>query len=345
LIVLATIAAALTANIALLAARYASSHWLAVLIALSFGLTSPLLPFSLLIFPEVTAALFITYAARRLLEPANRPWQWFIIGTCAAALPWLHYRLAPICVALALIAARRYRRSLDPRSLAAALATPVVSASLLLWWYDRLYGRPLPPAADHAGFSGLAGTLNGLAGTFFDQQWGAFIHNPLLLASTAAFIPFARTHKSDAAALTLVALPYLILTASYRVWWGEWNPPARYLTDVVPLFAVPLAWWLSRVRPAVRWTTFALVLIPAAAIMLTFVADPQRMYNHPDGTSQLFETWHAWSGIDLTDRIPSYVFYSSSPRSERIIFALLGLAVLGTLTTAARHLLPDPSDK
>lgn len=335
LLVLAAIAAAVAANMTLLAARYTQSPSLAFAVAIALGLTNPLFSFSLLIFPEMTAALCIAYGVRRLLERRNNAFQWFLLGVCAAVLPWLHERLAPISVVLAVVAITKFRRKLRPLQLVAAAVPPVVSAVVLFWWYQRLYGRPLPPSSDHAGFSGVVGTLNGLAGTFLDQQWGAFVHSPLLLVAAAAFVPFAMVRRRDALVLAVVVVPYLFVIANYRVWWGEWNPPARYLTDIVPLAAAPLAWWLGRLDRAWRWTILGLGAFPAAAIMATFVADPQRMYNQPDGTSRLFETWQSWTGLDLTGVVPSYVFYSASPASGRLIFGLLGLAWLGTLATAA----------
>ncbi|MEA2586232.1 MAG: hypothetical protein QOF33_4317 [Thermomicrobiales bacterium] len=90
LIVLAGIAAALTVNMTLFGARYIPSTWLAAIVAIALSLTNPLFSFSLLIFPEMTAALCILYATRRLLEPRNHTWQWVAIGACAASLPWLH---------------------------------------------------------------------------------------------------------------------------------------------------------------------------------------------------------------------------------------------------------------
>ncbi|MEA2528717.1 MAG: hypothetical protein QOG89_361, partial [Thermomicrobiales bacterium] len=55
----------------------------------------------------------------------------------------------------------------------------------------------------------------------------------------------------------------------------------------------------------------------------------------PDGTSRLLETWKGWTSLDLTGALPSYVFYSASPAAVRLVFALLGLAWLGTLATVA----------
>jgi hypothetical protein len=333
LIVLAAIAALLAANMTLLAARYTRLPGLAALSALALALTNPLFSFSLLIFPEMSAALAITYATRRLLADRNHPWQWLLTGAAIAVLPWLHYRLTPISVILAVIAVIRFRRQWTPPSIISAAILPASSASALLWWHRHLYNSPFPPSTDHAGFSGFTGTINGLAGTFLDQQWGAFIHNPLLLLAVSAFVPFALARRRDASVIAVLVLPYLILISAYRVWWGEWNPPARYLTDVVPLAVIPLAWLFDQLPGIWRWLVPTLFALPAAAVIATFVNDPQLMYNQPDGTSRLLETWHDWIGIDATRVIPSFVFYSESSLTERLTFGMLGLAWVGTIAS------------
>lgn len=333
LVALAVIAALLAANMTLLAARYTTMPELAALAALLLALTNPLFSFSLLIFPELTAALAITYATRRLLADRNHFWHWLLVGASIASLPWLHYRLAPISVIIAAMAVIPLRRQWAFGNVVAALLFPLISACTLLWWYLRLYHSPFPPSTDHAGFSGFTGTLNGLGGTFLDQQWGAFIHNPVLLLAVAAFFPFALAHRRDAVAIAAIVLPYLVLISAYRVWWGEWNPPARYLTDIVPLAVIPLAWTIDQLPGVWRWLVPSLFALPAAAIMATFVADPQRMYNQPDGTSRLLETWRNWLGLDATQVIPSFVFYSESSVTERLTFGMLGLAWVGTIAT------------
>jgi hypothetical protein len=335
LVVLAALSALLAANMALFARRYTRSPWIALAAALGLSLTTPLLTFSLLIFPELPAALCTIYALRRVLEPRNAWWQWALAGFAAAALPWLHYRLAPISVGLAAIGFGRHRHSIPRAHIVAALLPPLLSASVLAWWFVYLYGRPLPPAADHAGFSGFTGTLNGLAGTFLDQQWGAWIHNPLLFFAAAVAVPFALAQREDAIDLGAIAASYLVIVANYRVWWGEWNPPARYLTVLVPLAVAPLAWWLERVRLRWRWPWLVAFLVPSLLVTATFVWDPQLMYNHPDGTSRLLEIWSQWSHQPLTSLIPSFVFYSASAPAERVWFSIAALAWLSVFSLAS----------
>src|SRR6202022_2968406 len=70
--------------------------------------SAPLFTYAFLIFPEIPAALLLTYAVRRLLAPANTWWQWTLVGLCAGYLPWLHARFVPIVGGLALIFAWRH---------------------------------------------------------------------------------------------------------------------------------------------------------------------------------------------------------------------------------------------
>ncbi|MER3484939.1 MAG: hypothetical protein C4345_02115 [Chloroflexota bacterium] len=126
-----------------------------------------------------------------------------------------------------------------------------------------------------------------------------------------------------------------MVVANYRVWWGEWNPPARYLTVLVPLAVAPLAWWLEGARSRWRWSWLAAFLVPGLLVTATFVWDPQLMYNHPDGTSRLLEIWSQWSHQPLTSLIPSFVFYSASAPAERVWFSIAALAWLSVCSLVA----------
>jgi hypothetical protein len=82
------------------------------------------------------------------------------------------------------------------------------------------------------------------------------------------------------------------------------------------------------IGPRLRWLILAAAGLPAFLVTSAFVLDPQRMYNHPHGTSRLLETWSIWLGRDLTQFVPSYVFYSASSVTNRLLFSGLGLLTL-----------------
>ena len=154
--------ALLAVNIYLTARESTGKVWPAILTWVAFAFTVPLLPYSYLIFPELPAALLIVYAFRRIGLMGDKPAQTLAVGLCLAALPWFHYRFAPISVGLFLYYFFRDRRlKAQGRKLKwALLMTPaaVSALALMLFFYQR-YRQPLPNPQDHAGINDMAGTI------------------------------------------------------------------------------------------------------------------------------------------------------------------------------------------
>ena len=336
------IGALVAANIYLLARALGAGAGPALAITAALALTNPLLSYSFLIFPELPAALLTIYAFRRLLAPSNTPLQALAVGLCLAVLPWLHARLALLAVALGVMALVRWARGQTRFSLRLLLAPALASAAGLVGFYVYFYGRPWPNTQDHAGMTGsLAGWLNGVAGLLLDQQWGLLIHAPVYLLVAAGGVALARTRPAVLGWLLLVIVPYYAFIAAYNQWWGEWCPPARYLTTLAPLVAAPLAALWARGRPAVTVALVLLLSVPGLLVSVAFMLDPQVMYNHPTGRSALLLTLGARAGLDLVRFFPSFVVPSVTAADVRLGWqigaaAAALLAVVATYTTARR---------
>ncbi len=329
----------LVGQLYLLAREAGAGPRLAAALALGTGLTLPIGPYALLIFPEVPAALCLLYAVRRLAARENRGWQWLVAGSAIGFLPWLHQRFvfsAAVLGAVALaraVAARLGRGSLTdwPRALWAV--GPALVGGLGIVGYNLwLYGQPYQNTADHAGFSDVVGTLNGAAGLLLDAQWGLLVAAPLYLAALAA-VPFWWARQPRLAGLvTAVALPYLVLVAVYRVWWGDWVPPARYLVPVAGFAVAPLASWLSQAR---RWAFVVTGVLWSWGALLTMVGylDPQRFYHHPDGVNKLYRTVDDWLGTHLAAWLVAFQPFAQAPASVRLAVSSLALGLLGVLAS------------
>jgi len=298
--------ALLAANLFLLVLEASGKLWagLAVWLALSFS--NPLMSFSYLIFPEIPAALLMVYAYRRIRQPANNGWQTAGVALSIAFLPWLHARFALLALTLGgyWFSKHFWQASSLSRSSVLPLLAPSLSAAALLDYYFFFYRSFLPNAQDHGGTSDVMGTLNGVAGLFLDQQWGLLIAAPAYLLAMAAALLFLRNR--EAGWWLSVTLPYLVLIANYRLWWGEWCPPARYLVAILPLLALPLGRALGQAPR--RMVAVGLPLALASwAIMGVFLYDPRLMYNQPIGQAELFLWLARTSRLDLTSSIPSFV--------------------------------------
>jgi hypothetical protein len=345
MLLLNLVAALVALNVYLLARRYTRDWRWPAAISCALAFSNPLMSYAYLIFPEIFAALAISYAFRRGREQQNGPLQWLLVGLALALLPWLHVRFAPVALGLFIALLPGLRRERRWACRLAAIAPPVaggLALAALNWYiYGQLtpnYGRAQSGASNYPGFNDFVGTVNGLFGLFLDEQWGLLIYTPLYLLALLAGARLWRHSRADAAALLLVVAPYILLLAWFRIWWGEWGPPARYLAPIAPLAAVPLACWVARARPALAVPAVALAALPGFAVMGGFLAAPQLMYNHPDGHSALFKAWAAQLDARTWPKvIPSFQLYSPSSGWRRFAWSLL-LAALVLLPWLA----PDP---
>ncbi len=290
----------------------------------------PLFPYSFLIFPEIPAALMILYATRRLFAPRNAAWQWLLVGVCAGWLPWLHARFIPVVASLALLFLWRH----GWRALRRGAAWALLPASLSLVAFEAyslvFYRFPLPNTQDHAGFSPPLGILNGFVGSLLDAQWGLFVAAPVYLLAAVALALFAGRRRRDGLGLLLILAPYGLVISTYAVWWGEWGPAARYWTPVLPLLALPLAWWWE--RAAVRHALGASVLVALASgwgflFSIGWLRQPQWLYNQPDGLNNyLVSGLGAW-GEQVAAALPAFQFYAASPVQVRAVWGICTLLI------------------
>jgi hypothetical protein len=313
---------------------------LAVWAALAFSL--PLLGLSLLLFPEVPAALLLSYAFRRLSLgwAANGPWRLLMVGVCLGCLPWLNSRFLLLSLALGLYASVRWwqaRRATEPAAGAGRLkllllAAPAVALLGLLAGHQIwLSGSPLPKVENHAGFylppfadgdsgprSGWQPLLVAALGLLVDLEVGLLVHAPVYVLVAVGLLALRRLpgERERLTWLVLTTLPYFVLIAAYRDWPGGFSPAARYLTPIVPLLALPLAAALVALRQrGTYWTLYtalAVLGLGLAALSLYGLAAPlsghePTLLGAADGRSGLFDWLGARTGLDLTHDVPSLV--------------------------------------
>ncbi|MDQ3549495.1 MAG: hypothetical protein M3439_11835 [Chloroflexota bacterium] len=326
LLVVLTCAVLVAVNMFLLARDALAPPTWAAAIAVMLAVSMPIAPYAALIFPEIPASLLLVYSVRRLAAPNNTPLTWMLTGASIGFLPWLHQRFVPTAIVLVCIALAKLWRNREPGSAVLAL-TPVAIGGISLIGYNLwLYGSPIQDTADHAGFNGLAGTVNAGFGLLLDAQWGLLVAAPIYVLALAG-VPFW-CRSSHVARLTLLALvPYILVVASYRVWWGEWGPPARYLVPIAPFAAGALAVAIGRLVTPGR---VALIILWGVGMTLTLVGlmNPQRFYHQPNGANNLYAAVDDRLGIHLVDRLIAFQPFALSPLYQR---TAAGIALAGLL--------------
>lgn len=327
-----------TVNMYFLARNAEVAPVIAAAIAAMLAVSMPIAPYSALLFPEVPAALLLVYAVRRLASPSNSYQKWLLTGACIGFLPWLHQRFVPTAVVLVSLTIWKLWNERDVTKAALALA-PIALGGLSLVAYNLwLYDSPIQNTADHAGFNGPIGTINATFGLLLDAQWGLLIAAPVYLLAIAGIGSWWRV--SPVARVAVIAVvPYVIVVASYRVWWGEWGPPARYLVPIAPFAAGSLAAVVARLTSRGRSLVLGLWAI-GMALTIVGVSNPHRLYHQPNGINNLVQFVDDNLGTSLAQKLVSFQPLAESAFDARLFvsLALVALLIFSVILIGRSHL-------
>jgi hypothetical protein len=230
---------------------------------------------------------------------------------------------------------------------AAFLAVPAVSAAAWFGFFYVVYGTP-DPSAPYGTYtqSALAHIAPDLTGLLFDQQFGLISNAPIYLASVCGLgwmifrnprVWAAETTSTPpstrrfALEVLCVIVPYTLAVAMYRMWWGGWSAPARFLTPALPLLALAAAITFAAARSLTAKVSIQLTLAASLwlSALLLIVRHGRLAYNDRDG----FALWADFANpsVDLAAALPSLFV---TPWSTALVRASV-LLIAGALTWAA----------
>jgi len=300
----------------------------AALLAGAVALVPPLAFYAFEIYTEVPSALALAASLRLLLTGAG-PGGAAAAALLAGALPWLHLKMLPVAVALAVIAAVRLRG----RARVAFFGVSLALGLAFLAYYRAIFGVA-SPLAIYGGVPRDAdgSPLRALAGLVLDRSFGLLPYAPVFLIALPGAACLVRRRAWES---LLVAAAVVAPVLPWRMWWGGQCPPARFLVPLLPVLALALAARVALSRTGLarwRWpltavgvaTTIGMTVRPAALLLLNRGDRPTRL-------------WAALSGDrPIATYLPSLV--SASPDEWRVAFVwLIALAVLLGLDVAARR--------
>jgi len=284
------------------------------------ALTPTLLLQSSMVFPDGPAALGVATAVWLLMrldrrEPVSAP-ALFAVGALLAGLPWLHTRFSLLSAGFGLIIAAYLfaDRESRVRRLGVFLAVPVVAAVTWFGFFWLVYGT-VSPAAPYGTDSGarLAYVPGGALALLFDQQFGLLTYSPVL-AGAAYGLATARRWNRGIVMWSVIAVGavYVMAVATYWMWWaGVPATPARFLTAIIPVAALPLAvaWVSGGSRARLVLTTWLIVSLGISVITVG-VGDGSLAWNSRNAEAQ----WLEWLGpvANLPRAWPSF-FWRLSP--------------------------------
>ncbi len=197
-------------------------------------------------------AAFSLIVAIALLRPTSTSrWRLILAGVATAFLFSCRLIDGLFAAVIVLWLART-----QPKGLFWFLPAPLLGAILLLNYnlghFGELTGGQAELEQLHRDIHHLPGPwsgrlVEGALGTLVSPSRGLFIYTPwVALALAATPLVASRIARHQLIAWLLLALiPYFLLLSKYAVWWGGHCFGPRYWTDVIPLFAILLAFCLD----------------------------------------------------------------------------------------------------
>jgi hypothetical protein len=302
----------------------------------SGALTVPFFFRGFAVYPDGLAATLALFAAVPLVESRVSNKRWIAIGAALAAMPWLHARFAIISATLASVLLLRLIGSSESRArIVPLLLVPVMSAIAWFAFFRILYGT-FDPSTPYGGDvqTTAANILTGLPALLFDQQFGALPNAPVYAFCFAGLFALARRRPRLATELVAVVLPYVLVVATFRDWWGGASGPVRYLTPVLPLLALPGAHlWSSTSHLSTRAAGIAALSMSVVTSFVLVAVDGGRLALNIQGYGSAAD----WISplVDVSAGMPSFFRNGAGPAFAR---AVIWIGCMGSAVVVLRVL-------
>ena len=311
---------------------YARQEWQKEKLALGlwflFSFTSPVLFYSIHVYPEIIVCLFSLVVFRLLRFSYDfSKLRLLLCGFLLSSFIWFHaLKYLAILGPLLLYGIWVLVKKQKGRGLAYFLAFPVVVSALYLAFQYSLYGSLNPTSVSWQGAMDGPQTLNffkelltgipiryrgeTLAGYFLDQKDGLLFYAPIYFFALLGLVEMVRKKGRSLILLMLITAPYVLLSASLTQRTG-YAPQARPLVAVMWGMAILLGYFLANNAKKI----FSYFLNFAIALSLIFVwillQYPLALYQETTyGTTERGgDFFYRLSNLhfSLTSWLPSYI--------------------------------------
>ena len=275
------------ANVYLLGMRVTKNDGASLLAAVTAGLSGPLLFFGVSAYPDALGAALIIFCVRKIVDFVDEreiaggrggTWEHIGFGLGLAYLPWVHEKMLPFTCFLAVLYVWKARPGTV--RLLCVLGLAAISVMLQMRYYWLLYGQVYPRYVHAEGFRLSVLLKQGLWGLLFDRRRGVLPVAPWFWGGALGLGIWVCRKPRLAGWWVLMTVGFIVVTGAFEGWSGGACPQPRYVTNIMPLFAVGLAVaWHNRRQPGFR----ALLLLLAGlgiAQGVTGIIVPEKMDKH-----------------------------------------------------------------
>lgn len=264
----------------------------AFVVCLFLGVTYPLIIFSQQIYPEPVAFVLVSLVLAKILNSSTQQdirWRTLICSIALAFLPFLHYKMAPISVALFIFFLWRYRGQLK-RVIHWSIGPILLFAGLMIIWFLMLFGElSLDIFRTQTGHGYLSEDLAGIAGLFFDQAHGLFFYAPVyILAFPGVLISLRNlSTRNDTWFLIAAYLFYHVLMGAWQDWTGGLSATSRYIVPILPILVIFVAHAVEHLHKQRQWLQPLSLAGLSIYLTLLVVYDRLLMFGHGQPTSPI----------------------------------------------------------
>ncbi len=307
----------------------------AVFAALFTGFNLPFIMMSGKIFPDATAALFLSLSVHWMLIDTRR---FRPVAGCAflSLLPWLHVKYAVFSIAVFLIYLFFIRRRFKQHVYTVIPA--IISLSGFIWLQCHLFGELFYMLRVKGG--GFIHPWPGIAGLLFDREAGLLVFAPIFIPAFIALL-FNWRRPAVLNATALMVIGYWIMSGAWIDWHSGHCPPARYLIPVLPILGLFSAVWLNKPGPRYRNHILAILwLLSLVQIVGIAFTIPENAIVHYDGVNKL---WNHFAPGHLEYAAPSWLYSTSgtpwSFAAMLLFTAFIAVCISFRLSTKMRAVL------
>lgn len=238
-----------------LARELGASRAGARVLGITLAIATPLRSYASTLFHHATAAALVTVCAALALDHAKNPRRATrviaaVLAGYACSVDYTSCLATGVLLIAALWPLRKAPRALGVAVLEVVLGGVLGLAPLLAYDY-ACFGSPFSLGYDHQAHFGMMHSMSGIyGGSMPDGLFGLFVHpragllfwSPVLVLAPWYVRRLARgENRAAVITLALAITPFVLLMSRYYEVGAGASRDARYITPIVPLFALPLA--------------------------------------------------------------------------------------------------------
>ena len=251
-----------------------------------YSFTSPVLFYSIHLYPEIPIAFFSFYIFRKVYSPKNLSiFQYFFLGLLLSTFLWfgLKYNLIfwPLLIVSLYFLLKHHKARLK---VLCFLALPFLSFALFYYYIYSLYGT-FSPLAIYEGVmtpekmvafkeavleAPVSLRIDTLLDYFLDQRDGLLLYSPLYFFTFLGLIEIFRKSKRDFLIILFISLPFL-LNYAFLTHRQGYSPQGRILTPLSWLGAIMLGYFIMHNRKKLYsflFWSFCLISLTVVALQL-----------------------------------------------------------------------------